>query len=202
MTTAKWTESWRLFWLLSLILAAMALGLLFATGWTTEGYRLVIRATARTSLILFLAAFAASAAARLWPGAFTHWLRRNRRQFGLSFAMSHLIHALAIFTLWRSDPDTFWRLSNKGSIVSGGIAYLFIAALAVTSFDAAVQILGPKAWGWLHWAGVWFIAISFIFTNGKRIPVSSWYALPVTLVIAAVILRIAAKQRRRGPAAT
>ena len=147
MTTAKWTESWRLFWLLSLILAAMALGLLFATGWTTEGYRLVIRATARTSLILFLAAFAASAAARLWPGAFTHWLRRNRRQFGLSFAMSHLIHALAIFTLWGSDPDTFWRLSNKGSIVSGGIAYLFIAALAVTSFDAAVQILGPKAWG-------------------------------------------------------
>jgi sulfoxide reductase heme-binding subunit YedZ len=201
MMTAKWTEGWRLFWLLTLALAAMALGLLFATGWGTEGYRLVIRATARTSLILFLAAFAASAAARLWPGAFTHWLRRNRRQFGLSFAMSHLIHALAILTLWQSDPDTFWSLSNKGSIVSGGIAYLFIAALAATSFDAAVRILGPKAWGWLHWAGVWFIAISFIFTNGKRIPVSGWYALPVTLVIAVVILRIAAKQKRRGPAA-
>ena len=201
MTTAKWTEGSRLFWLLTLALAAMALGLLFAAGWSTDGYRLVIRATARTSLLLFLAAFAAAAAARLWPGAFTHWLRRNRRQFGLSFAMSHLIHALAIFTLWRSDPDTFWTLSNKGSIVSGSIAYLFIAALAATSFDAMVRMLGPKAWGWLHWAGVWFIAISFIFTNGKRIPVSGWYALPVALVLAASLLRIAAKRRRRVPAA-
>lgn len=201
MTTANWTESWRLFWLLALALAAMALGLLLAAGGGTDGYRLVIRATARTSLILFLAAFAASAAARLWPGPFTHWLRRNRRQFGLGFAMSHLIHALAIFTLWRNDPDTFWTLSNKGSIVSGGIAYLFIAALAATSFDRMVRMLGPKMWSWLHLAGVWFIAISFVFTNGKRIPVSGWYALPVALVVAAIVLRIAARQRRRAPAA-
>lgn len=202
MTTAKWTESWRLFWLLSLALAAMGVGLLFAAGGGTEGYRLVIRATARTSLILFLTAFAASAAARLWPGALTHWLRRNRRQLGLGFAMSHLIHALAIVALWQTDPDTFWMLTNKGSIITGSTAYLFIALLAATSFDRIVKTIGPKAWGWLHWFGVWFIAISFIFTNGKRIPVSGWYAVPVALVLAAIVLRIMAKPKRRVPAAT
>lgn len=201
MTTAKWTEGWRLFWLLTLSLAAMALGLLFAAGWGTEGYRLVIRATARTSLILFLAAFAASAAARLWPGVFTHWLRRNRRQFGLSFAMSHLIHALAIVTLWRSDPDIFWTLTNKGTIISGSIAYLFIAALAATSFDAMVRMLGPKAWGWLHWAGVWFIAISFLVANGKRIPLNAAYAIPVALMLAVIALRVAAGRKPRAAAA-
>jgi len=201
MTDAKWTESWRLFWLLSLALAAMALGLLFAAGGGTEGYRLAIRATARTSLILFLAAFAASAAARLWPGALTRWLRRNRRQFGLAFAMSHLIHALAIFALWQSDPATFWTLSNKGSIVSGGIAYLFIAALAATSFDRMVRMLGPKAWGWLHWLGVWFIAISFIVTNGKRIPLNAAYAFPAALVLTAILLRVAAGRKPRVTAA-
>lgn len=202
MTTAKWTESWRLFWLLSLALAAMGVGLLFAAGGGTEGYRLVIRATARTSLILFLTAFAASAAARLWPGALTHWLRRNRRQLGLGFAMSHLIHALAIVALWQTNPDTFWMLTNKGSIITGSTAYLFIALLAATSFDRIVKAIGPKAWGWLHWLGVWFIAISFIFTNGKRIPVSGWYAVPVALVLAAIVLRIMAKPKRRVPAAT
>lgn len=201
MTTAKWTESWRLFWLLSLVLAAMALALLVAAGWSTDGYRLVIRATARTSLILFLAAFSASAAARQWPGAVTHWLRRNRRQLGLGFAMSHFIHALAIVALWQTDPGTFWTLTNKGSIITGGTAYLFIAVLAATSFDRIVKAIGPKAWGWLHGLGVWFIAISFLFTNGKRIPVSGWYAFPVALVVAAIALRIMAKPKRRGPAA-
>lgn len=202
MTTGKWTESWRLFWLLSLALAAMGVGLLFAAGDGTEGYRLVIRATARTSLILFLTAFAASAAARLWPGALTHWLRRNRRQLGLGFAMSHLIHALAIVALWQTNPDTFWMLTNKGSIITGSTAYLFIALLAATSFDRIVKAIGPKAWGWLHWLGVWFIAISFIFTNGKRIPVSGWYAVPVALVLAAIVLRIMAKPKRRVPVET
>lgn len=203
MTTAKakWTESWRLFWLLSLALAAMALGLMFAAGGGTDGYRVVIRATARTSLVLFLAAFAASAAARLWPGAVTHWLRRNRRQLGLGFAMSHFIHALAIIALWQTDPGTFWTLTNRGSIITGSTAYLFILLLASTSFDRIVRAIGPKIWGWLHWLGVWFIAISFIFTNGKRIPVSGWYALPVALVLAAILLRIAAKRIRRVPAA-
>lgn len=201
MTTAKWTEGWRLFWLLTLALAAMALGLLFAAGWGAEGYRLVIRATARTSLILFLTAFAASAAARLWPGTVTRWLRRNRRQFGLSFAMSHLIHALAIVTLWRSDPDIFWTLTNKGTIISGSIAYLFIAALAATSFDTMVRMLGPKAWGWLHWAGVWFIAISFLVANGKRIPLNAVNAIPVALMLAVIVLRVAAGRKPRAAAA-
>lgn len=201
MTVAKaatkgWAEGWGLFWTLTLALAAMALGFLFVMGWGTDGYRLVIRATARTSLLLFLAAFAASAAFTLWPGPFTRWLRRNRRQLGLGFAMSHFIHALAIVALWQTDPGTFWTLTNKGSIISGGIAYLFIAALAATSFDTMVRMLGPKAWGWLHWLGVWFIAISFIFTNGKRIPVSGWYALPVALVVAVILLRIVARPRR------
>lgn len=195
-TTKSWSEGWSLFWTLTLVLAAMALGFLFVMGWGTEGYRLVIRATARTSLILFLAAFAASAAFKLWPGPFTRWLRRNRRQLGLGFAMSHFIHALAIIALWQSDPGIFWVLTNTRSIVTGGTAYLFIALLAATSFDRMVQAIGPKTWGWLHWLGVWFVALSFIFTNGKRIPVSGWYAFPVALVVCIILLRIVAQRRQ------
>ncbi len=199
--TKGWAEGWGLFWTLTLALAAMALAFLFAIGWDTDGFRMVIRATARTSLILFLAAFAASAAFKLWPGPFTRWLRRNRRQLGLGFAMSHFIHALAIIALWQTDPATFWALTNSRSIATGGTAYLFIALLAATSFDRMVQALGPKLWGRLHWWGVWIVALSFIFTNGKRIPVSGWYALPVALVVAAIVLRVVAGRKQRRAAA-
>lgn len=202
-TPAKtgWAEGWGLFRTLTLTLSAMALGFLFAIGWDTEGYRMVIRATARTSLVLFLAAFAASAAFKLWPGSFTRWLRRNRRQLGLGFAMSHFIHALAIIALWRTDPSMFWLLSNPRSIATGGAAYVFIALLAATSFDRMVKLLGPRLWSRLHWWGAWIVALSFIFTNGKRIPVSGWYALPVTLVIAVIVLRVVGRRKQRRAAA-
>lgn len=199
--TKGWTEGWGLFLTLTLTLAAMSLGFLFVLGWDTDGYRIVIRATARTSLVLFLAAFAASAACKLWPVPFTRWLRRNRRQLGLGFAMSHFIHALAIIALWQTDPGAFWVLTNPKSIVTGGTAYLFIALLAATSFDRMVKALGPKAWGRLHWWGVWIVALSFIFTNGKRIPVSGWYALPVALVVAVIVLRMMAGWKQRRAAA-
>jgi DMSO/TMAO reductase YedYZ heme-binding membrane subunit len=184
-----------------LTLAAMSLGFLFVLGWDTDGYRMVIRSTARTSLVLFLAAFAASAAFKLWPAPFTRWLRRNRRQLALGFAMSHFIHALAIIALWQTDPGVFWVLTNPKSLVTGGTAYLFIALLAATSFDRMVKALGPKAWGRLHWWGVWIVALSFIFTNGKRIPVSGWYALPVALVVAVIVLRMMAGRKQSRAAA-
>lgn len=199
--TKGWTEGWGLFWTLTLTLAAMSLGFLFVLGWDTDGYRMVIRATARTSLVLFLAAFAASAAFKLWPAPFTRWLRRNRRQLALGFAMSHFIHALAIIALWQTDPGVFWVLTNPKSLVTGGTAYLFIALLAATSFDRMVKALGPKAWGRLHWWGVWIVALSFIFTNGKRIPVSGWYALPVALVVAVIVLRMMAGRKQSRAAA-
>ncbi len=62
-------------------------------GFEVDGVRMVIRFTARTSLVLFCLAFSAAALARLWPNASTRWLRRNRRYLGVSFAASHAIHS-------------------------------------------------------------------------------------------------------------
>ncbi len=198
--TKKWAEGWSLFWLITVALVAMMLSFLAVIGWDTDGYRMVIRATARTSLVLFLAAFAASASAARWPGPFTRWLRRNRRQLGLGFAMSHFIHAFAIIALWKTNPAIFWALTNPKSIVTGGIAYLFIALLAAASFDRMVKTIGPKVWARVHGCGVWIVALSFIFTNGKRIPVSGWYALPVALVVAVIVLRVVTGRKQRRAA--
>ncbi|CEJ15411.1 Sulfoxide reductase heme-binding subunit YedZ [bacterium YEK0313] len=194
-------HGWPLLGLISALLLAGA-GLAYGlAGGDTAGLRAVIRLTARTSLVLFLAAFAASALLRLAPAAPTRWLRRNRRQLGLGFAVSHLIHLAAIVQLAGRDPALFWQLTTPGNIISGGLAYLVIAAMAATSFDRSAAWLGPRAWRALHWAGSHFLAISFVVTNAKRIPASAWYGLPVALVALALALRLVAAMWRRGSAA-
>src|ERR1043165_3907195 len=83
----------------TLAVAAGAGAVLAVAGTDGYGIRMAIRATARTSVVLFALAFAASALRRRWPNAFTTWLLRNRRQLGVSFASSHAIHLLTILAL-------------------------------------------------------------------------------------------------------
>jgi len=182
-------QGWRLLGLLSLGLLALA-GLVLALQPDVAGVRMVIRLTARTSLVLFLLALTASAAARLWPGPWTRWQLRNRRYLGLGFAASHAIHLAAIVAFANLDPAGFHGASGMGNIITGGLAYLFIAAMSATSFDAAAAWLGPKAWGWLHRAGIHYLWLSFLFSFGRRIPMSPGYVLPVVLLLLAMGLRL------------
>jgi DMSO/TMAO reductase YedYZ heme-binding membrane subunit len=196
MTSHRLFNGWPLFWLLTLLLLAMAIGLLLLTGFDTPGLRLVIRVTARTSLALFLVAFLASAVLARWPGALGRWLVGNRRAFGLAFAASHAIHLAAIVLFARTDWTGFWALSSTGAIVAGSIGYAVIALLAATSFNAMVAWLGPQRWQRIHRFGLWFIWLFFVFTNGKRIPGSAWYLVPVALLLAAMLFRLRARSIR------
>ena len=103
-TRQNWFDGWRLFALLSLTLLALSIWIAGMRGFEVDGVRMVIRFTARTSLVLFCLAFSAAALARLWPNAWTRWLRRNRRYLGVSFAASHAIHAVAILAFAVMDP--------------------------------------------------------------------------------------------------
>ena len=188
----------------ALIATAIAITAMIALAVTPDlvaGVRLIIRITARISLPLFLAAFSASALVRIWPSGTTQWLLVNRRWLGLSFAWSHLVHLLAIFALVRSDNALFWTLTNPVSLTGGTITYLFIAAMAATSFNGAVRALGPQRWSLLHRTGLWAVWLVFLISNAKRIPISGWYAVPCLLLIAAVALRVKASRKlNRRPA--
>lgn len=162
-----------------------------------EAIRMTLRTTARMSLGLFLLAFTAAALAQLFPSDATQWLRRHRRSFGLAFAASHSWHLLAIISLAKLHPATFAALTNPGTIISGSITYALIFAMAATSFDATVRAIGPRGWRWLHTIGAWFIWVSFLIAEGKRIPGNTGYALPVVLLLAAVALKIAARQKAK-----
>ena len=102
---------------------------------------MLIRATARTSLALFGAAFTASSLRSLWRTPATGWLLRQRRYLGLSFAFSHALHALAILGLALVLGDAFEI--NLVTVIFGGGAYVMIALMAATSSDRAVRLARP-----------------------------------------------------------
>jgi DMSO/TMAO reductase YedYZ heme-binding membrane subunit len=181
------------------VLVEVALALAAMPG--VDGVRLAIRLTARSSLALFLLAFTASAAARRWPGAGTSWLLRHRRQIGLGFAFSHATHLAAIVAFARLAPAAYHAATMPAQYVTGGIAYVFIAAMAATSSDRAVAWLGARRWRRLHLAGQWYLWASFAIAFGKRVPGMGGYAVPVALLLVALALRLATPRARRAPAA-
>jgi DMSO/TMAO reductase YedYZ heme-binding membrane subunit len=188
-------NGWRLTEVLSILLLAMAAGFL-ALHPDVEGLRLVIRATARSSLVLFALAFSATAVVQLAPGAATQWQRRNRRYLGVSFAVSHFIHLAALVVLARADAELFWKLTNPANIVLAGAAYLFLAAMTATSFDWSAAWLGARRWRLLHLVGGWYIWVSFAVAIGKRVPQGPVYWAMMALVIAVAIARLVAMSRR------
>jgi DMSO/TMAO reductase YedYZ heme-binding membrane subunit len=185
-------EGWGLLRTLILAISLWSLATWLLWGGEADAARAVIRATARISLLLFLAAFLASSLQRLVPGEATSWLRRNRRQLGLGFAWSHFVHLLFIFLYWRLDAPAFLEGRTPGSFVPGTIGYLLIAALAVTSFDRTARAIGPRAWKLLHKAGVWYIFLLFAISLGKRAEANSLYLGFLVIMAVALLVRLAA----------
>lgn len=165
-----------------------------------EELRATVRVTAFTSAVLFLLTFTASALARLRPGPVTAWLRANRRYLGLSFAVSHLSHLLAIVALVRWVP-AFEANLRPLTVVGGGIGFVAVALLAATSNDASVHLLG-RAWHLLHTIGVHYLWLIFTATYAGPATTSVFHAAMTLAFVAALGLRVAARRPRTIPLAT
>ncbi len=145
MTVARTYTRWPFIAVL-LGVAAIALGSLAAFDTAPEIWQHITRYTARLSFLIFVIVFASGALAALFPSATTRWLRRNRRYTGLSFALAHFLHLIAIIGLF----VTIEEVPELITIIGGGGAYVFIAAMALTSNDWSVRKLGPQNWLRLH----------------------------------------------------
>ena len=193
----NWFEGWRLFAVLALTLTALCLWIAGMRQFEVDGVRMVIRFTARSSLLLFCLAFGAAALARLWPQPWTLWLRRNRRALGVSFAASHGLHAAAIAGFAAMDQAGFAAATNVASYVFGGIGYAFIIAMTATSFDRTAQAIGPRAWRILHLTGGYYLWFQFMVSFGKRIPDMPLYALFLIPLLVVMALRLIAMASAR-----
>lgn len=199
----------RPYWLFPVTLAGAALiaGLSFGI-WSTgsDGLQHFTRYTARLAFLIFIVAFSAGALAQLFPSDGTRWLRRNRRYIGLSFALAHFIHLGALTGFFVSIGE----VPDIVTIIGGGMAYVFVSLMALTSNDWSVRRLGPVAWRWLHLIGSYYIWLIFMRSYLTRLTSETppepkiIFAITAALGLAALGLRIAAwtkKRRKSAPVA-
>jgi methionine sulfoxide reductase heme-binding subunit len=195
MKNTSLLRGWPLVGVMALLVIAGSL-VLGLSAEPVDAVRRVIRFTARTSITLFLLAFTASALYRFWPSAWTRWQRQNRRYLGVSFAASHFVHLLAILQLGRLAPAQLAAEANAITWIFGGLAYVFIAAMTLTSFDRTAQMIGPRAWAILHTTGSYYVWLIFANSYIARAVQMPAYIPIAALVVAALALRIAARIAR------
>ena len=195
----NWFEGWRLCAILTLTLIVLCVWIAGMRQFEADGVRMVIRFTARTSLLFFCLAFSAAALARLHPNAWTRWQRRNRRALGVTFAASHGLHAIAIGLFAAMDPTGFAAATSPASYIFGGIGYAFIIAMTVTSFDRTAAAIGPRVWRMLHLSGGYYLLLQFTVSFGKRIPDMPLYGVFLVPLLAVLALRLIAMTRAERP---
>lgn len=194
-------HTWKLTGWIAASLFVMVLVILGIEGTGEAGLRMVIRATARTSVLLFAVVFAASSLVQSIPNRITRWLLAKRRYLGVSVAISHSLHLAAIVAV----ALQFGTINfDWGTVVLGGSAFILLWSMALTSSDAAVAWMGRARWKWLHWIGMYYVWIAFFRAYLGRAPTSGGYTLLTALLVAVLAIRLAVSTRlwirRRLPA--
>jgi len=192
---AKIIQSWRLFWLLALVVsAAICLGLPFADFHSFRGTEFIILHAVRCALPFFLVAFTASSFATLWPSRRTRWLLSNRRYFGLAFAFGMGWH----FAFVGYSMMSFGNQLGSTDIVLDLIGLCFLLAMSLTSFRRYARRLSLANWRRLHKTGVytiWFL-VTYFNLDGFRQDRDLLHFALLSLFLAAWVLRVIAWTRK------
>lgn len=182
-------------------LAAVWLAVVLALEGTGEaGLRAGIRATARAGVAVFSLTFAASSIHALFRGGLGgKWLMRNRRWLGLGYAATMGMHLSLIVALALGHSASFRDGVSVTTLVGGGVGYLLLLAMVVTSFDGPTKRLGRTWWRRLHLAGMYAQLLIFAFSYAGRTVAEPLHAPALLALAAALGLRAArtVRQRRR-----
>lgn len=190
------TDAWEGWSIVGAVAVALILGVSVEAMTATtpvDGVRGIVRMTARISFALFALMFTASATWHFWPNAWTRWQLRSRRHLGVAFALSQTVYLLALFSLGRIAPIELAAETNAATWIIGAVAYVFTVLMALSSFDSALQLAGPRFWTALHTTGsyyIWLIFGSYYLSRAAIIPA---YIPMAILVVFILILRLAAR---------
>jgi len=159
----------------------------FKSGFYEESTRQAIRLSARISVLLFCIAFGASAFHQWAKNSFSWWVFMNRKFFGISFAFNHLIHLAFLFMLQKEYHPVF-DLADKFSLFAGGMAYLFIILMLLTSFSFFEKMISRKNWKRLHTLGGYWIWTVFMSSYSKRVLNEEWFYVPIVILLITVLI--------------
>ena len=159
--------------------------------------RLALRATARTTFVFFMCAFAGSALLDFMPSRLSTWLAAKRDWFLLAMAVSHTVHLAAIIALFELLGPARLKVIT---VLGGGLVYLLIYALAI---GAVIRLRGREPRSLLglprfEAVALYLIWLIFALAFVPRI-VSGWpvYSFLSAIALAALCLRVACLVRYR-----
>jgi sulfoxide reductase heme-binding subunit YedZ len=195
-------NGWPLFLLIgALTFIAMMIGLALIGVSTPEAVvKLIILSVQLASPWIFVA-FATSALVQLFPGSVSHWLAKNRRYTGLSFAAGFGWQAVFIAVLLTMYPSYYWEVLHTPDDLTIRIAsYVLLITITITSFFPVRRRMNPTHWRWLHLVGIWYFwaaiwltyAPAALFVEAKAI-----YVVFSVLGLTAFILRVTAYIKTR-----
>ncbi|MEL6929552.1 MAG: hypothetical protein AAFO95_13065 [Cyanobacteria bacterium J06600_6] len=191
MKAALRLSKWQIVKYAAIFIATVFTFILLVNGVDEASFRIAIRFTARSSCILFLLAFCASPLRRLAPSSISNWLIQNRRYFGLSMAISHGFHALAIIGVAVSTSENMIRDNHLATL-----GYVFIILMSITSFERSAAVLGKRLWRILHTVGMYYLWLSFVTGFSERLT-ESWFIYSpfvITLILAFLLRFIPSKK--------
>jgi len=201
--TAKQAAKQASLTVMATLFLAGATAIALATEGTGElGLRAGIRATAKLSAVWFVLAFVASPANALFKNSTTKWLLRHRRKLGLGFAILHFGHLTLVVLLAIGYTDSFLATTAMTSIVGGGIGYLWLLAMTITSFPGPTKAMGRQAWKALHKSGMYLLWGIFVASYAPMAGRGPLYVALLVALVGAYLLRLVAfyqrRQRRRA----
>ncbi|MEI2581519.1 hypothetical protein [Scytonema sp. PRP1] len=193
MAGAKSLQGWNIVSFSAVVIGAIVAVIWLVHGIDEQGMRIAIRATARSSCVLFVCAFVASALHRIWLTRFTAWLLKNRRYLGVSMAVSHTYHAIAILGLWFVTSGSALKFDPLGTL-----GYIFLITMTVTSFKRPAAWIGQRGWKILHTTGMHYFWLGFTLEFSLRISQSMFIYLPLSiLLVVAMMLRVVTPKMQR-----
>jgi methionine sulfoxide reductase heme-binding subunit len=184
--------------------AVVAIAILTQLGADNHGIREALRATARTSLVLFVLAYIASPLHRIRPSAFSLWLLRNRATIGVSFGLCLSSHIFLIIWLFVRQAPTIPTGVGPADFLIGIPGLIAVVFMVITSARKVRQAMSTLWWNRLHKYGihlVWFIYTACLIDSflAKSPPNPAWHYVPlIGLLIAAAAMRLSANMRSRA----
>lgn len=191
----------RLLSLIAIALTVMCTALVLIGSSQADDAHLVIRWTARSSLVLFLLAYIARPACQLRPTPTTKTILAQRKWIGLGFATSHAFHLAGIIALARPDFGAFAR-DQSPTILVAVLAYIVLFAMAFTSITVVKKRIPSRRWKQLHRFGMHLLWIPFASTYLAAMFARPIFAIPAAALIAAAVIRILAWRRSKRRANT
>jgi len=155
----KVINGWNLFWLISLPMSIMMIVVLMGIDMTTgPGVSKMIGFSVRWAVPFIFIVVAASAVHTLFPGPFTAWWSRNRKYFGLCFAVAMAWQGTFIFLMSNFYNEHYYdNVYLLRDELEGSVGYIFLAAMVFTSFHFGRRLLSPMQWKVLHRSGLYFL---------------------------------------------